>query len=327
MHMHDKIGAALVVCVEKCVNSSRARKAKRHHKKSQNQIMEWVKSFFWAATMVLLINQYVLQAYQIPSGSMRTTLVEQDRIFVDKFIFGPEILPGLGKIPGLQTAQYGDVVIFENPTYVSKGTVYAIMQRILYMVTLSLIDLERNAQGEHQIQLLIKRQIGTDHQQIRIEEGAFYFKAFGADRWYSEAEYMQQHQQHYPMQHLIDAELYDITTRAATAIQYNEIGRPPNAAEVEAINAIRTAPVVDRYHFEHVRSYAKLTTHPHELFRLYRAQRQRNGWYLPAGYFLPLGDNRDNSRDGRYYGIVARDRVLGKARLRYWPLGRIGLVK
>ena len=34
---------------------------------------------------------------------------------------------------------------------------------------------------------------------------------------------------------------------------------------------------------------------------------------VPEGRYLVLGDNRGNSRDGRYFGWVAREAVLGKA--------------
>lgn len=34
---------------------------------------------------------------------------------------------------------------------------------------------------------------------------------------------------------------------------------------------------------------------------------------VPAGKILVLGDNRGNSRDGRFFGFVDRDRVVGRA--------------
>lgn len=35
---------------------------------------------------------------------------------------------------------------------------------------------------------------------------------------------------------------------------------------------------------------------------------------VPEGYYLMLGDNRDNSRDSRYIGFVPRDNILGQAK-------------
>jgi len=48
---------------------------------------------------------------------------------------------------------------------------------------------------------------------------------------------------------------------------------------------------------------------------------------IPEGYYLPLGDNRPFSRDGREFGPVTRASIVGKAWLRYWPIPKIGFVK
>ena len=47
----------------------------------------------------------------------------------------------------------------------------------------------------------------------------------------------------------------------------------------------------------------------------------RDGWgpqVVPLGQLLVLGDNRDNSRDSRYWGFLPRDQVKGRALLVYW---------
>ena len=39
-------------------------------------------------------------------------------------------------------------------------------------------------------------------------------------------------------------------------------------------------------------------------------------------YFV-MGDNRGNSADSRFWGLVQKDRIVGIAKLRFWPLNRL----
>lgn len=45
---------------------------------------------------------------------------------------------------------------------------------------------------------------------------------------------------------------------------------------------------------------------------------------VPKGTYLMLGDHRDNSADGRVFGFVPRDFIVGKAFMVYWPPKRLG---
>lgn len=47
---------------------------------------------------------------------------------------------------------------------------------------------------------------------------------------------------------------------------------------------------------------------------------------VPEGQYLCFGDNRPNSRDGREFGPIDRDLIIGKAFLKYWPSNSIGLI-
>jgi signal peptidase I len=45
---------------------------------------------------------------------------------------------------------------------------------------------------------------------------------------------------------------------------------------------------------------------------------------VPKGNYLVLGDNRNNSYDGHYWGFVPKDKIIGKAIVRFWPINRAG---
>ena len=47
---------------------------------------------------------------------------------------------------------------------------------------------------------------------------------------------------------------------------------------------------------------------------------------IENGFFLVMGDNRDNSADSRVFGLVEQKRIVGRAVFRFWPLNRMGFI-
>jgi signal peptidase I len=47
---------------------------------------------------------------------------------------------------------------------------------------------------------------------------------------------------------------------------------------------------------------------------------------IPAGHYLMMGDNRNDSNDGTNWGPLESRRVVGRAQLIFWPPSRVGVI-
>src|SRR5262249_59299808 len=75
---------------------------------------EWYESLLVAGVFVLFVRTFVVQTYQVPTGSMERTILVGDHLLVNKFAFAPR-LPALAKFLPYRDVQRGDIIVFKKP--------------------------------------------------------------------------------------------------------------------------------------------------------------------------------------------------------------------
>jgi signal peptidase I len=104
---------------------------------------EYAESVLVAVAVALLVRGFVVEAFQIPSGSMVPTLLVGDHILVSKLAYGVRLPFTRLHLVRFGLPRRGDVVVFENPREPSKdyvkrvvgvpGDVVEIREQVVYV--------------------------------------------------------------------------------------------------------------------------------------------------------------------------------------------------
>lgn len=139
-------------------------------KRKEGGVAETVRVIIHALIIALVIRTFLFQPFNIPSGSMKATLLVGDYLFVSKYSYGYSkfslpLSPPLfsGRLPGDWLPQRGDVVVFRLP----KDTSTDYIKRVIGLPgdRIQMIDGVLNINGEP-----VKRERIEDF--IESEEGS-----------------------------------------------------------------------------------------------------------------------------------------------------------
>ncbi|MBZ0252796.1 MAG: signal peptidase I [Candidatus Methylomirabilis sp.] len=173
-------------------------------------LREYAEAFIVALLLALFIRTFVVQAFKIPSGSMKDTLLIGDQILVEKFAYGVKI-PFVDKVVWRhEDPERDDVIVFIYPEDPSKD--------------------------------FIKRIVGLPGDTVEIRNKQLY-------------------------------------------VNGEPVTKPYERHVDPGYNRLR-----DNY----------------------------GPKVVPPESYLVLGDNRDESHDGRFWGYVPRTSIRGKAMILYW---------
>ena len=240
--------------------------------------VDYARSFFPVAFIVLIVRAFIFEPFRIPSDSMMPTLVDGDFILVNKFAYGLRWPVINQKFLEIGTPQRGEVVVFRYPPDPS----------INYIKRLVGLPGDRiEVRDDH---LVVNGQVIEQVEEGRVTDGC-YLNVRQA------TETLGEH------------------THKVWSCR-SPYGMSPARDLLSAGGAAAALPFCDRTRVRESGNGGYLCDESRS-----QGQRDSNDYVfpgvVPAGHYLMIGDNRDNSMDSRSWGLVPDQNLVGKA-TRIW---------
>ncbi|MCL5736708.1 MAG: signal peptidase I [Actinobacteria bacterium] len=283
-------------------------------------IAEMAESLAWAMGLVfLIIRPFFVQAFFIPSASMHPTLLEHDHILVNKLVYR------------VKEPKLGDVVVFKAPPEATPDMVQEVVKEA---------D-DRGLSGEERKQYIaretrcrekdfIKRVIGVPGDLVRITPG---YVIVGENQY--DHRYLESALRGYASPNgegkvkltngrvLVDGKLVSNSEVAAAVGEANaRVKVVPGAVYING-KAIREPYTAEDPDLPYPMLAGPRPTDPEWIVTKDKVPEVK----IPKGKLLVMGDNRNDSNDARFWGLLDRQRVLGKAMFVFWPLTRVKWVR
>lgn len=249
-----------------------------------------IKILISLLVLALILKIFVVDAFKIPTGSMKDTLLEGDFLLVNKTAYSistPHQIPFLGKRLSrtelIETGkpEFNDVIAFEIPA-----------------------KMYDPASEEYSV--LIKRIIGLPGDTLEIKDQILYINSIK----YRTPSFIKVNLKESPVENA-NKDLFPYDGKWSLE-NYGPIVIPKKGMEVELDpknillwqNAINTD-----YGKKVVSVEGTVININNQPIRKYE---------FAKDYYFVLGDNRKNSIDSRYFGYIPEEWIIGKAFMIYW---------
>ena len=189
---------------------------------------EWLKPLFVIGLVMFSFRSAVADWNDVPTGSMKPTILEGDRIFINKIAYDLKVPFTRWRLAQWKDPEWGDVVVLRSPE-----------------------DGKR----------LVKRVVGLPGDVIEVRGNHLFRNGEPA------------------------------VYRVLSVDEFDDLDMEPGPA-------LYTEDVGGRQH---------------PIMILGNGLHPPQPYYVPEGKFFVMGDNRNNSRDSRFFGPVDRSAILGRA--------------
>lgn len=312
----------------------------------KGKVREYVESIGVAILIALAIRSFIFEPFKIPSPSMVPTLLVGDRLYVSKARYGIRIPLSSKYLVQWRKPALGDIVVFEFPRReaVTRDRMGQWIQRLNFQdggYPAVLDTMQQGSSGAAISSEMFRDGWGTPLAYENLDEGTRFTlrsagpdKKFGTDDDITEA-MVQDSFVAFPDLRRPDGQLRvhrcpvdagsldgpktyikrivglpgDVVELRQNKLFINGAAVPRTSLREDAPMVGRDGVVVPRLHeetlFDEGPTYITRTLFEDEFF---------GPVTVPEGQFLAIGDNRDESSDGRCWGFVPISNIKGQAK-------------
>lgn len=253
------------------------------------KVLAFLKEFGIVFGAFLVLNNFVIASFLVPTGSMENEVMTGDLLFVNKFIYGgtsPRNIPFTNvrlpwfRIPGFRDVQRGDVIVFVFPGYRDEVVTEDFTFYLKRCVALPGDTLQ-----------VIKRVLYVNGQPARLPRNIhFSFPRMGNPS-------------------SVDDRIFP------HGVQWNEENYGPVVIPKKGMT-VQIDPSTIQAWDTFIRREGKTVAVNGN--RIEIDGKQATEYTVQRDYLFGMGDHRDNSLDSRYWGFIPKDNLVGTPVLVYW---------
>ncbi len=332
--------------------ASSARYPNKAPKKKKNGLKEWMRSLLFAVIMATVIRGLLIEAYAIPTSSMENTLLVGDFLFVSKVHYGartpktvlqlplmhqtiwgtdlPSYLDWIQiphyRLPGFSQIRRNDPVVFNYPAewdrpsdmktfYVKRcvglpGDTLQIRDQQIFINSRPLaqppaLQSSYFVKTDQTIQPRVFRRLGIE--EVTPVSGGYEIQAEEKHaQKLASFDFVEQVQAIKYAPHTMEAVVYPQQESLGWTVDHYGPVYLPKAGDTILLDEANTAlygPAI--VHYEAVGA----TMAGYQLFIQGQAVKE---YTFRQCYYFMMGDNRHNSSDSRFWGLVPEDHIVGK---------------
>jgi signal peptidase I len=253
------------------------------------KILAFLKEFGIVFGAFLILNNFVIASFLVPTGSMENEVMTGDLLFVNKFIYGgtsPRNIPFTNvrlpwfRIPGFRDVERGDVIVFVFPGY-------------------------RDEVAPEDFTFYLKRCVALPGDTLQVVKRVLYVNGKIAPV---------PRNIHFSFPRMVSGMGVDDRIFPKGA-QWNEDNYGPIVIPKKGTMIHLDQTTIAAWDTFIVREGHTLAVKNN---RIEIDGKQASEYTVQRDYLFGMGDHRDNSLDSRYWGFIPRENLVGTPLIVYW---------